>query len=181
MASPMGGKEHEPQAVAKPLKRMSNMVVAEGEEDIWVVHVAKLAVIESVVMQVVCEQGGPLVIDLTVSVGKRRTVDGASEADEYELGDGGMEVVVASGPKGGAPSGLRFNFYRAGIARVVLAIPGRQGGTGPGIDQIMQRRYRFVDRSLLGMSNRIIGDSYYTRGGSAHSPSGRGGRYGPYC
>jgi len=44
VGSPRRGQDSEPQVVAEPLERMSGVIVAEVEEDIWVVPVAKLAV-----------------------------------------------------------------------------------------------------------------------------------------
>jgi len=172
VASPGRVEEPEPHRVAEPLERMSGIAVAEDEEDVWVAPVAKPAVAESRVAVVVDEDGGPSAIGVPVSEGKRRRVDDSSE----EGGDIVEGVVVPTGPRGGAPMGTRLMADRvAGVRR----------GSGVPADLFVRRAYRFVDRSLVGVRNGMVGDSYQTRGSFARAPFvGRGeyrGRgYRPY-
>ena len=75
--------------------------------------------------------------------------------------------VVPSGPSGGAPARPRGMMVRGrgGVPRVT------DGLFAPGVSW-------FVDRSLLGMRNGMVGDSYQTRGSCARAPFvGRGGGY----
>ena len=75
--------------------------------------------------------------------------------------------VVPSGPRGGAPARPRgmMGRGRGGVPRVPDGL-------------FASRVSRFVDRSLLGMGNVMVGDSYQTRGSFARAPFvGREGGY----
>jgi len=88
--------------------------------------------------------------------------------------------MVPLGPRGGVWLRPRFQ-DTSGVGRVrgVYSQSGRHGWTGPSITPIMRKGYRFVDMSLLGTRNGIVGDSYYARGGST-SAQERGRGYRPY-
>ena len=72
--------------------------------------------------------------------------------------------MVPTGPRGGPPAGPRLMAERVG---------GVRRGSGVPADLLVRRAYRFVDRSLIGVRNGIVGDTYYSRGGSACA-QGRG-------
>jgi len=93
VASPDRVEEPEPQVVAEPLERMSGMIVAEEEEDVWVAPVAKPAVAESRVALVIEK---PEVALVRLSKGKRRRmyVEEGSEAEESKTKKSEVEVVV---------------------------------------------------------------------------------------
>jgi len=46
---------------------------------------------------------------------------------------------------------------------------GRRGTPRVSEGMFFPRAYWFVDRSLLGVRNEMIGNSHHTRGGSAHT------------
>jgi len=71
VAFPVRGQEPEPQVVAGPLMRISGIFVADGEEDVWVVIVAKPPVAESRVAKEVHE---PEVVVVRLPKGKRRRI-----------------------------------------------------------------------------------------------------------
>jgi len=52
-------------------------------------------------------------------------------------------------------------------------VGGVSRGSGVLADLFVRRAYRFVDRSLRGDRNEMVGDTYYTRGDSARA-HGRG-------
>jgi len=110
-ASPERVEEPEPRVMAEPLKRMSGVIVAEDEEDVWVPPVAKPEVAESRVAVVVDDMGGPLAVGFPVLQGKRRRVDNSSEEGGSEVGDGVVESVVPLGPREGAPTGPRLERF----------------------------------------------------------------------
>jgi len=165
-------EEPEPRLVAEPLEKMSGVIVVEEEEDVWVAAVAKPEVAESRVAVVVDEEGGPSAIGVPVSEGKRRRMD-----DSREEGDVETSVVAPAGPRGGAPEGPRLMAERVG---------GVRRGSGVPADLFVRRAYRFVDRSIIGVRNGMVGDSYQTRGNFARAPfvsrggGGRGRGYRPY-
>jgi len=85
VASPVRCQEPESQIVAEPMVRMSGVIVAEGDEDVWVAPVAKPPVAES---RVAVEVDEPEVAMVRLPKGKRRRVDEVvegSEADESEV------------------------------------------------------------------------------------------------
>jgi len=125
VASPVRVQEPEPQVVAEPEVRMSGIIVAEGEEDVWVAPVAGVAeppVAETRVAVVVDE---PEVALVRLPKGKRRRINGDEEEEETteseaeEVVEG--QIVATSiprGPKGyvaGTPGGRgRGSGYVAG-------------------------------------------------------------------
>ena len=161
VASPGRVEEPEPHMVAEPLERISGVIVVEDEEDVWVAPVAKQAVAESRVAWIIEEEGEPSEVSRLMSANKRRRLDEGGDESE-EKGEMVVErsvEVVPTGSRGGAPLGPR--------------VMGRRGGV-PGVPEglFMPRAYRFVDRSLLGVRNGMVGDSYHTRGGSARARNG---------
>jgi len=178
VASPVGVKEPEPQVVAEPEEEvevdMAVAFVASGAvAGIRVASEARPEVAESRVALVVDEEGGPSAVGYPVSEGKRRRVDNSSEEGED---DEEVSVVAPTGPRGGAPTGPRLMAERVG---------GVRRGSGVPADLFVRRAYRFVDRTLVGECNGMVGDTYRTRGNFARAPDvGRGeyrGRgYRPY-
>jgi len=124
VASPVRVQEPEPQVVVEPEVRMSGMIVAEGEEDVWVAPVAKPAVAESRVALVVDE---PEVALVRLPKGKRRRTN-VEEEDEKTTGSEVEEVVegiivatsIPREPRGmvvvaGAPVGPRSGQFGRGV------------------------------------------------------------------
>jgi len=166
-------KEPEPQVVAEPPE--PDMVyevapsVASGDEKV-VVPEAKPAVAESRVALV--EE--PEVAEVRLPKGKRRRLTvGGEEESEDEAGvmtvipvEEEREVMVA-------PLGPRVQ---------TLAVPrGPRLADGPTVRgwNVVRREFRFVDRSLIGERNGMVGDTYRTRGVSARAPvrGNFGGRF----
>jgi len=119
VASPVRVQEPEPQVVVEPEVRMSGVIVAEDEEDVWVAPVAKPAVAESRVALVVDE---PEVALVRLPKGKRRRTgeeegreveESKAEVVEKVVEEGIVEATsVPRGPRGvvvvaGAPVGPR--------------------------------------------------------------------------
>jgi len=128
VASPVRVQEPEPRVVVEPELRMSGVIVAEDEEDVWVAPVAEQAVAETRVALVVDE---PEVALVRLPKGKRRrvNVEEGSEAEESEIGSVAEVVeegiiVATSIPR--APRGMQM----VGIAPVG---PGRGRGFGRGV------------------------------------------------
>jgi len=48
-------------------------------------------------------------------------------------------------------------------------VGGVRRGSGVLAVLFVRRAYRFVERSMIGMRNGIVGDTYYSRGGSARA------------
>jgi len=115
---------------------------------------------------VVDEEGGPSAVGVPVSEGKRRRVDDSSEEGED---DERVSVVVPTGPRGGAPAGPRLMAERVDGVRRESGVPA---------DLFVRRAYRFVDRTLVGERNRMVGDTYRTRGNFARAPDVGRGMYG---
>jgi len=177
VASPVRVQEPEPQVVVESEVRMSGVIVVEDEEDVWVAPVAKPAVAESRVALVVDE---PEVALVRLPKGKRRRtiVEEGSEVEESEKEGMKEDVVVPAGQRGGAPTGPRFMAERVRGARSRSGVPE---------DLFVRRAYRFVDRSLIEERNGMVGNTYYSRGGSArargrgdYGGGGVGRRYRPY-
>jgi len=127
VASPERVQEPEPQVVAEPEVQMSGTIVAGGEEDVWMVPVAKPAVAESRVALVVDK---PEVALVRLLKGKRRRtcVEEGSEVEESEaevvesVEEVGIIVVtsIPRAPRGivvvvGAPVGPRSGFVGRGV------------------------------------------------------------------
>jgi len=178
VASPERVEEPEPLVVAEPEEtvKVDNVAAAfeasAGVAGVRVASEAKLSGAEPRVALVVDEDGGPSAIGVPVSEGKRRRVDDSSE----EGGDIEERVVVPTGPRGGAPAGPRLMAERVG---------GIRRGSGVPADLFVRRAYRFVDRSLVGVRNGMVGDTYQTRGNFARAPfvdrgGYRGRGYRPY-
>jgi len=153
-------EESEPRVVAELFEDLRGKVVAEDEEDVWVAPVAKPVVAESSVAMVVEDRGRPSAIGYPVSEGKRRRVEDSSvEKDDR---DEEVTVVVPSEPRGGATMGPR----------------GMNSGRGVPADLFVRQAYRFVNMSLIGEQNGMVGDTYHTRGNFACAPvSGIRGAY----
>jgi len=189
VASPERVQEPEPQVVAEPEVRMSGVIVAGDEEDVWVAPEAKPPVAESRVApeakppvaesRVAVVVDGPEVALVRLPKGKRRVieVEGNEEEESEEEVDRMRTVVeVPTGPRGGAPEGPRLMADRVG---------GVRRGSGVPADLFVKRAYRFVDRSLVGERNGMVGDTYRTRGSYARAPvvdrgGFRGRGYRPY-
>ena len=141
-------------------------MASAGVAGVRVASEARPSGAEPRVALVMDEEGGPSAIGLRVSEGKRRRVDDSSEEGEEEEK---MDVVVPTGPRGGAPAGPRLMAERVG---------GVRRGSGVPADLVVRRAYRFVDRTLVGERNGMVVDSYRTRGNFARAPFvERGGRY----
>jgi len=163
VASPGRVEEPEPHVVAEPLERMSGVIVEDGEEDVWVVPVAKPAVAES---RVALEMEEPEVAVVVLPKGKRRRLTvgddelrGANDAEVMTVIPVEEERRVVE-----APLGPRLDS---------LAVPrGPRLANGPAVRgwNVVRREYRFVDRSLIGVRNGMVGDSYQTRGNFARAP-----------
>ena len=180
VASPDRVEEPEPRVVAEPEAGVDedNVAVAfltsAGVAGVRVASEAGPSGAEPRVALVVDEEGGPSGIGVPVSEGKRRRVDDLSDEEGEE--NVGMSVVVPKGRRGGAPTGPRLMAERVG---------GIRRGSGVLADLFVRRAYRFVDRSLIGERNGIVGDSYCTRGNFARAPfvdrgGYRGRGYRPY-
>ena len=168
-------KEPEPQVVAEPPKPVVVDEVAPSvasEDEMRVVPEAKPAVAESRVALVV----EPEVALVVLPKGKRRRLDvggdGSEGGDDSEV----MTVVPVEEDRRVmvAPLGPRGYVGRA----VVPTGNGRRGGSSPREAGYVRREYRFVDWSLVGERNGMVGDSYRTRGNFARAPvSGLRGGY----
>jgi len=179
VASPERVEEPEPLVVAEPEGSVEVENVAEAfvalasVAGVRVASVARPSEAESRVALVVDEEGGPSAIGFPVSEGKRRRVNNSSEEGED---DEEVSVGVPTGPRGGAPAGPRAMADRVG---------GVRRGSGVPADLFVRRAYRFVDRSLVGERNGMVGDTYRTRGNFARAPfvdrgGFRGKGYRPY-
>ena len=122
VASPGRVEEPEPHVVAEPLERMSGVIVAEDEEDVWVAPVARPAVAKSRVALV----DEPKVAEVRLPKGKRRRICGGegSEAEESEVEVLEEGIIVATSipraPSGmvivaGAPVGPRIRMSGRGV------------------------------------------------------------------
>jgi len=180
VASPERVEEPEPLVAAEPEESVVVANVAEAfialanVAGVRVASVAKPSEAESRVALVVDEEGGPSAIGYPVSEGKRRRVDNSSEEGES---DEEVSGVVPTGPRGGAPTGPRI--------MMAERVGGVRRGSGVPADLFVRRAYRFVDRTLVGGRNGMVGDTYRTRGsyarayGSGYRGGYRGRGYGP--
>jgi len=166
VASPGRGEEPELQVVAEPLERMSDVIVAENEEDVWVEPVAKQEVAESRVALVDEEQEVGL-MRLLKGKKKRLAVGGESDksGDKAEV----MTVILVEEDREVSVGSWRpwLELLRE---RCVIPVglrlvdkPRARGWNG------VRREYRFVDRSFIGVRNGMVRDSYHARGGSTRA------------
>ena len=168
MASPRRGQEPEPHVVAERLERMSGLVVVEAEEEVRVAPLAEPRMAETRVALMVDEEGEALAVGVLMSMNKRRRVDESVESDDGDGISGVVEIPVEQRRE--PPTGPR-----------VERIGGIRRGNGVPVDLFVRRAYRFADRSLVGESNGMVGNSYHTRECSAHAQRGgnmRGGYMG---
>ena len=162
VASPRRGQECEPQVVAEPLGWTGGMIVEEVEEDVWVVCVAERAVAES---RVALEMEVPEVALVRLPKGRKRRLNVGNEGGS---GDEAKEVEVilveVNRPVVVAPLGPTLDMARGNR----LTLVGSRLGDRPGVRgwDVVRLEYRFEDRSLVGLRNRTVGDSYHARGGS---------------
>jgi len=173
VASPERVEEPEPLVVAEPEQTVIEIDVAvafeasAGVAGVRVASEAKPSGAEPRVVLVVDEEGRPSAVGVQVSEGKRRRVDDSSEEGED---DGEVSVEVPTGPRGGAPMGPR-------LMAEAERVGGVRRGSGVSADLFVRRAYRFVDRSLIGMRNGMVGDTYQTRGNFARAPFVNRGGY----
>jgi len=93
-----------------------------------------------------------------MSANKRRRLDDGGDESKEEVvveRSGMVPTCLGSGP----PLGLRSMGRWGGAPRVPEGL-------------FMPRAYQFVDRSLLGLCNGMVVDSYHTRGGGTRAWSG---------
>ena len=110
VASPIGGKEPEPQGVAEPSDHVMGsvgMIVAGEEDDMWVEPVAGPRVVTPPVAEsrVAEEEDEPKRAVVRLPEGKKRRLNGEEEEEK-----GVVEAVVPLGPRGyvaGVPRGPR--------------------------------------------------------------------------
>jgi len=169
-------KEPEPQVVVEPPepvveKEVAPSVASGDVASVGVVHEAKQAVAES---RVALDMGGPEVAMVRLPKGKKRRLtvgnDGSRDEDETEV----MTVIPVEVEREVmvVPLGPRLDR---------LAVPrGPRLADGPAVGgwNVVRREFRFVDRSLIGVRNGMVGDSYRTRENFARAPvrGNRGGR-----
>jgi len=167
-------KEPEPQVVAEPpepvvVDEVAPSVASDEEKDIVVAPEAKPAVAES---RMALDIDGPEVAMVRLPKGKKRRLtvggDGDESGDESEV----MTVVPIEEEMGMivAPLGPRAELVPTG-PRVVTGPLGPRLRDGPRVRgwNVVRQEYRFVDRSLMGVRNGMVGDSYHTRGGGARA------------
>jgi len=176
VASPVRVQEPEPQVVVEPEVRMSGTIVAGDKEDVWVTPVAGVAEPPVAETRVAVEVDEPEVALVRLPKGKKRRLtvggDGGMSEDDTEVMtvnpiEEEREVMVV-------PVGPRLQ---------TLAVPrGPRLADGPAVGgwNMVRRQYPFVDRSLVGVRNGMVGDTYRTRGSFARAPfvnrgGGRGG------
>jgi len=177
VASPVGVKEPEPRVVAEPEEEVVVDNVAEAfvaSAGVAGVRLARVATPEVAESDVAEDEDDDDCRSVVTGIGKRRRLDHEGEGEGVE--EIGMSVVVPTGPRGGAPTGPRLMAERVG---------GVRRGSGVPADLFVRRAYRFVDRSLVGERNGMVGNSYRTRGNFARAPfvdrgGYRGSGYRPY-
>ena len=167
-------KEPEPQVVAEPPEPFVDVEVApsvasDDVASVVVVPEAKPAVAE---LRVALATDALEVAMVRLPKGKKRRLtvggDGDESGDDTEV----MTVVPFEEEKGVivAPLGPRAELVPTG-PRVVAGPLGPRLVDGPRVRgwNVVRREYRFVDRSLVGVRNGMVGDSYHTRGGGARA------------
>ena len=114
VASPERVKEPEPRMVAEPLEKMSGVIVADGEEDVWVAPVAKPVVAES---RVVLGEDEPEVALVRLPKGKKRRfpVGGHESGGEDEAKVMTVIPVVEEREVMMVPLGPRSEMERRGM------------------------------------------------------------------
>jgi len=171
VASPERVEEPEPLVVAEPKETVEAVDMAEafvasaGVAGVRLARVATPEMAELIVAEDDDEDDCCSVV--TVTGKKRRLDDGGDVGGVEEVNGDRLAMVVPVGPRGGAPAGPRLMAERVG---------GIRRGSGVPADLFVRRAYRFVDRSLIGVRNGMVGNTYHTRGNFAHAPDvGRGG------
>jgi len=187
VASPVGVKEPGPLVVAEPEEKVEEIKVAAAfvaSAGVAGVRLTKVATPEMTKIRLT-KVATPEVAEPDVEVGDdeedcRSVVTGVGKKRRLEdegVEEVGTSVVVPTGPRGGARTGPRLMPERVG---------GIRRGSGVPADLFVRRAYRFVDRSLVGVRNGMVGDSYRTRGNFARAPvvdsggRGRGRGYRPF-
>ena len=190
VASPERVEEPEPLVVAEPEETVEEVKVAAAfvasagvagvrlarvaTPEVAGVRLARVATPEVAEPDVAEEDDEDDCRSVVTVTGKRRRLDDEGEGEGVE--EVGTSVVVPTGPRGGAPAGLRLMAERVG---------GIRRGSGVPADLFVRRAYRFVDRTLVGVRNGMVGDTYQTRGNFARAPfvdrgGFRGRGYRPY-
>jgi len=172
VASPERVEEPEPLVVAEPEETVDVAEVAEefvARASVAGVRLARVATPEVAEPEEEVDDDDDC-RSVVTGIGKKRRLE------DEGVEEVGRSVVVPVGPRGGAPAGPRVMAERIG---------GVRRGSGVPADLFVRRAYRFVDRSMVGERNGMVGDSYRTRGNFARAPfvdrggySGRG--YRPY-
>jgi len=162
VASPVGVKEPEPRVVAEPEEELVVDDVAKAfvaSAGVAGVRLARMATPEVAEPDVAEDEGDDDCRSVVTGIGKRRRLDDEGEGEGVE--EVGTSVVVPTGPRGGAPAGPRL---------IAERVAGVRRGSGVPTDLFVRRAYRFVDRSLIGERNGMVGDTYHTRGNFARAP-----------
>jgi len=163
-------KELEPQVVTEPpepdvVDEVAHSVASEDVASVVEVPEAKPAVAES---RVALEVDGPEVALVRLPKGKKRRLtvggDGRESGDDSEV----MKEVPVEVDRGVMVAQLGPRGY--GGRAVVPTGPRRRGASNPREAGYVRREYRFVDRSLMGVRNGMVGDSFRTRGNIARAP-----------
>ena len=176
-------KEPEPRVVAEPPEPVVDSEVAPSVASVevadWVAPVAKPAEAES---RVALEMEEPEVALVRLPKGKKRRLTVGGDVGEGEEETEVMTVIPVVGER-------EANVAPLGPRLLTLAVPrGPRLADGPAVRgwNVVRREYRFVDRSLIGVRNGMVGDTYRTRGSIARAQfvnrgggcAGRGNR--PY-
>jgi len=176
VASPERVEEPEPLVVAEPEETFGEVNVAEAfvaSEGVAGVRLARVATPEVAEPDVEGEDDDDDCRSVVTVTGKRRRLEDGDDGEGVEEVYGsGLGLRVSTGPRSGAPAGPRLMEGRVG---------GVRRGSGVPADLFVRRAYRFVDRSLVGVRNGMVGDAYQTRGNFARAPfvnrgGGRRGR-----
>jgi len=163
VASPKRVEEPEPLVVAEPEESVMEVNVAEafvacvGVAGVRLARVATPEVADPDVVEDEEEDDDCRSV-VTVTGNKKRRLESLAEGGVERVG---ASVEVPTGPRGGAPAGPRLMAERVG---------GVRRGSGVPADLFVRRAYRFVDRSLVGERNGMVGDTYHTRGNYARAP-----------